>query len=233
MESLGVDLTAGVDDEAEAHASGAAPTFIALNYKLAGALVLEDQLRPDASAAVRALRERRMRNVMLLSGDHGEPTRVIAGSLGLRHFHAELLPEDKARLIGELRDEGRVVAMIGDGVNDALALAAADVGIAVSGGAEVTTEAADVVVLRGGLEQVVSALDLAGHSIAAVRQTLRMAARANLAVVGLASLGLAQPLTSIVISHGTAVVTAMATVHRLEKGLPRLPELPLPPLRGA
>jgi Cu+-exporting ATPase len=168
-----------------------------------------------------------MRNVMLLSGDHGEPTRVIAGSLGLRHYHAELLPEDKARLITELRGEGRVVAMIGDGVNDALALAAADVGIAVSGGAEITTEAADVVVLRGGLEQVVSALDLAGHGIDAVRRTLRVAAQANLAVVGLASFGLAQPLTAIVLSHGTTVASAMATVHHLERTIPE-PSSPAP-----
>jgi Cu2+-exporting ATPase len=225
MESLGVDLSDAAEVEADAHTAGAAPTFIALNYRLAGALVLEDRLRPDASVAVRALRARRMRNVMLFSGDHGEPTRLIAGSLGLRHYHAELLPEDKARLIFELREEGRVVAMVGDGVNDALALAAADVGIAVSGGAEVTTEAADVVVLRGGLEQVVGALDLAGQSIGAVRQTLRVAAQANLAVVALASFGLTQPLVSIILSHGTTVATAMATVHRLERAASPSPSL--------
>jgi P-type E1-E2 ATPase len=217
MERVGVDLAAAVRDEAAAHAVGAAPTFISVDGRLAGLMVLEDELRGDAPAAVRALRERRMRNVILLSGDHPEPTRVIATSLGLRHHTAELLPEDKATLIGELRDEGRVVAMVGDGVNDALALTAADVGIAVPGGAEVATEAADVVLMRGGLDQVVRALDLAGESLAAVRSTLRTAAQANLAVVGLASLGLAYPLTSIVLSHGTTVAYAMATVRRLDR----------------
>ena len=215
MERVDVDLTPAASDEAAAHAAGAAPTFVAIDGRLAGLLVLEDELRDDAPAAVRALRERRMRNVILLSGDHPEPTRVIAASLGLRHHSAELLPEDKASLIGELRDEGRVVAMVGDGVNDGLALTAADVGIAVPGGAEVATEAADVVLLRGGLDQVVRALDLAGDSIAAVRATLRTAAQANLAVVGLASLGLTQPLMSIVLSHGTTVAYAMSTVQRL------------------
>ena len=215
MERVGVDLSAAQDDEAAAHAGGAAPTFIAVDGRLAGLLVLEDELRSDAPAAVRALRERRMRNVILLSGDHPEPTRVIAASLGLRHHTAELLPEDKASLIRELREEGRVVAMVGDGVNDALALTAADVGITVPGGAEVATEAADVVLLRGGLDQVVRALDLAGDSLGAVRATLRTAAQANLAVVGLASLGLTSPLLSIVLSHGTTVAYAMATVQRL------------------
>ena len=217
MERVDVDLAAAVRDEQAAHAAGAAPTFVAVDGRLAGLFVLEDELRDDAPAAVRALRERRMRNVILLSGDHPEPTRVIATSLGLRHSYSELLPEDKARLIRSLKDEGRVVAMIGDGVNDALALSAADVGIAVPGGAEITTEAADVVLLRGGLDQVVRALDMAAESIAAVRSTLRTAARANLAVVGLASVGLARPLTSILLSHGTTVVSAMATVQRLER----------------
>jgi heavy metal translocating P-type ATPase len=217
LEAVGIDLSAARRDEEAAHAAGASLTFVAADGRLAGVLVLEDELREDAPAAVRALRERRMRNVILLSGDHPEPTRVIANSLGLRTFDAELLPEDKANLVRKLRNEGRVVAMIGDGVNDALALTAADVGIAVPGGAEVTTEAADVVLLRGGLEQVVRALDLAVESIGAVRRTLRTAAQANLGVVGLASLGLAQPLASILLSHGTTVISAMATVKRLER----------------
>jgi Cu2+-exporting ATPase len=217
METAGIDLGAARRDEEAAHAAGASPTFVAIDGRLAGVLVLEDELREDAPAAVRALRERRMRNVILLSGDHPEPTRVIATSLGLRTYDAELLPEDKAALVRKLRAEGRVVVMIGDGVNDALALTAADVGIAVPGGAEITTEAADVVLLRGGLEQVVRALDLAVESIGAVRRTLRTAAQANLGVVALASIGLAQPLASILLSHGTTVVSAMATVQRLER----------------
>jgi heavy metal translocating P-type ATPase len=218
IERMGVeDLGPATRDEQAAHAAGAAPTFVAVDGRLAGMLVLEDELRGDAPAAVRALRERRMRNVILLSGDHPEPTRVIATLLGLRHYDAELLPEDKARLIRKLKGEGRVVAMVGDGVNDALALAAADVGISVPGGAEVTAEAADVVLMRGGLDQVVRALDMAAESIGAVRGTLRTAARVNLAVVGLASVGLARPLASILLSHGITVASAMATVQRLER----------------
>jgi P-type E1-E2 ATPase len=217
METAEIEIGGARRDEEAAHAAGASPTFIAIDGRLAGVLVLEDELREDAPAAVRALRERRMRNVILLSGDHPEPTRVIAGSLGLRTYESEQMPEDKAGLVRRLRGEGRVVAMIGDGVNDALALTAADVGIAVPGGAEVATEAADVVLLRGGLEQVVRALDLAIESIGAVRRTLRTATQANLGVVGLASLGLAQPLASILLSHGTTVVSAMAAVQRLER----------------
>src|SRR5438309_103788 len=209
MESHELVLRAAAADEAAAHAIGGSPLFVAIDGRLVAMLVLQDQLRDDAPEAVQALRARRMRNVILLSGDHAEPSRIIAESLGLRHHYADLLPEDKARLIGELKAEGRVVAMVGDGVNDALALDEAHVGIAVPGGAEVATEAADVVLLSGGLERVVRALDLARDSMDGVRRTLRIAARANLLVVGLASFGFARPVVSILLTHGTTVAAAM------------------------
>jgi Cu2+-exporting ATPase len=214
MEAHETGLGAAAADEAAAHALGASPLFVAVDGRLAAMLVLQDQLRDDAPEAVQALRARRMRNVILLSGDHAEPSRVIAESLGLRHHYADLLPEEKARLIAELKAEGRVVAMVGDGVNDALALDEADVGITVPGGAEVATEAADVVLLRGGLDRVVAALDLARDSIEGVRRTLGIAARANLVVVGLASFGFAYPVPSILLAHGTTVAAAMINAAR-------------------
>jgi heavy metal translocating P-type ATPase len=214
MDAHEIGLAAADDDEAAAHALGASPLFVALDGRLAALLVLQDQLRDDAPEAVLALRARRMRNVILLSGDHAEPSRVIAESLGLRHHYADLLPEEKARLIAELKAEGRVVAMVGDGVNDALALDEAHVGIAVPGGAEVATAAADVVLLRGGLDRVVAALDLARDSLEGVRRTLGIAARANLLVVGLASFGFAAPVPSILLAHGTTVAAAIVNASR-------------------
>jgi heavy metal translocating P-type ATPase len=209
MEAHEIVLRAAAADEAAAHAAGASPAFVAVDGRLAALLVLDDELRADAPAAVAALRARRMKNVILLTGDHPQPARVIAESLGLRHYYPELLPEDKARLIRELQAEDRVVAMVGDGVNDALALREADVGIAVPGGAEITAEAADVIVLQGGLDRVVRALDLAGEALDAVRGTLAIAGRANLAVVGMASLGIISPLASILVSHGSAVAAGL------------------------
>ena len=214
MEAHDVALRAAAADETAAHAIGASPLFVAVDGRLVAMLALQDQLRDDAPEAVQALRARRMRNVILLSGDHAEPSRVIAESLGLRHHYADLSPEDKARLVAELKAEGRVVAMVGDGVNDALALNEADVGIAVPGGAEVATEAADVVLLGGGLDRVVFALDLARDCIDAVRRTLGIAARANLLVVGLASMGIVRPVMSILLSHGTTVAAALLNTTR-------------------
>ena len=223
MERHEIPLRAALADERAALAVGASPLFVAVNGRLAALLVLQDQLRDDAPEAVQALRARQMRNVILLSGDHAEATRVIAESLGLRHHSAELLPEDKARLIAELKAEGRVVAMVGDGVNDALALGEADVGIAVPGGAEVATEAADVVLLRGGLDRVVLALDLARESIDGVRRTLGISAQANLIVVGLASFGFVQPVASILLTHGTTVAAALLNTSAAGRRIARNP----------
>ena len=209
MAARGVKLRPAAADEAAAHDAGASPLFVAVDGRLAAMLVLQDQLRDDAHEAVRALRARNMRNVILLTGDHPVPSRRIAETLGLRHHYAEMLPEDKAELIRQLKLEDRVVAMVGDGVNDGLALSEADVGIAVPGGTDVATEAADVVLLQGGLNQVIRALDLAASGVDAVRQTLRVAGAANLAVVGLASFGLAHGVTSILISHGLTVAASV------------------------
>jgi heavy metal translocating P-type ATPase len=211
MEVRRVNLDRADADEAAAHQIGGATTFVAADGRLIGLLVLHDQLRPDARTAVETLRTRGMRDIILLSGDHPEPSRVIAETLKLPHHYAGLLPEQKAALIRRLRRQGLVVAMVGDGVNDALALEEADVGIAVPGGAEVASEAADVVLLSGGLDRVVRALDLAREAIDGIRRTLHIAAGANMGVVGLASLGLTPPMASILISHGVTVGAALAT----------------------
>jgi P-type E1-E2 ATPase len=209
MESQGIPLKAVIPEEAAAHAAGASPTFVGLGGKLVGIIVLEDALREDARDAIDALRARGMRDVVMVSGDHPEPTRRIADRLAVRRWHAEFLPEDKATLIRALRGEGRVVAMVGDGINDALALREADVGIAVQGGAEVVTEAAGVVLLEPGLEGVVRALDLGHQTLDTFRRTIQIAVRGNLAAVGLASVGLVGGVGAILLSHGASVAAAL------------------------
>jgi P-type E1-E2 ATPase len=212
MESQGISLDRALADERLAHGTGGSPTFVAADGRLVGLLVLYDELRADARDAVAALRARGMRNVIMVTGDHPEPTRLIADSLGVRHYHSDMLPEGKAVLIRSLRAEGRVVAMVGDGVNDALALREADVGIAVQGGVEVVAEAAGVVLVRGGLDKVVQSLDLARDGIAAVRRAMDAAVKGNAAAVVLASLGFTGPSVSILVCNGAAVLGALSAL---------------------
>jgi Cu2+-exporting ATPase len=214
MESEEIALGPAAGDEAAAHAAGGSPTFVAIAGRLAGQLVLQDELRADASELLQALRDRGFERVIMVSGDNTEATRAIAGSLGLADYRAEMLPEDKAALVRNLRDGGRVVAMIGDGVNDALAMREADVGIAVTGGPELVAAAADVVLMEGGLDGVAWAIDLARGAVADVQRVVAWAARANLAVVALCSLGLARPVATILLSRGAALAAALApSVH--------------------
>jgi Cu2+-exporting ATPase len=216
MEPHGIDLAPAAAAEADCRSAGASPLFVAVDGALAGMLALHDEMRADAPAAVAALRARRMRNVIMVSGDRREPTRTIAEALGVRHYYPDLLPEDKAALIRRLRGEQRVVAMVGDGVNDALALQEADVGVAVPGGPEVVAEAAGVVLFRGGLEQVARALDLAQGTMREFQRVIDVAVGANLLVVGLASFGVAGPATSILVSNGVPVGVALSSLlgHR-------------------
>jgi P-type E1-E2 ATPase len=214
MESQGIRVERAGADERLGYGTGGSPTFVAAGGRLVGLLVLYDELRADARNAVAALRARGMRNVIMVTGDHPEPTRLIADSLGVRHYHSDLLPEGKATLIRGLRAEGRVVAMVGDGVNDALALREADVGIAVQGGVEVVTEAAGVVLVRGGLDKVVQSIDLARDGIAAVRRAMDAAVKGNAAAVALASLGFTGPSVSILVSNGAAVLAALSALRR-------------------
>src|SRR5262249_8323255 len=201
-----------VDDEAAAHATGDSGTLVGGGGGRAGRLGLPGGRPPGGGVAT--LRAGGMRNVIMVWGDHAAPTRVIAEALGVRHYHADLLPEGKAALIRTLRAEGRVVAMVGDGVNDALALQAADVGIAVPGGAEVLGEAAGVVLTRGGLDKVRRALDTARGALGSTEQPLATAATGSMAAVGLASLGLAGPLGAILLTNGAALLAILASWRR-------------------
>jgi Cu+-exporting ATPase len=194
MEAHEVVLRSALDDERAAHALGASPLFVAVDGRLAGMLVLQDQLRADAPAAIRSLRARQMRNVILLSGDHARPSRVIAESLGLRHHYADLLPEDKARLIATLRSDGRVVAMVGDGVNDAPALAQADLGIAIGTGTDVAIEASDITLVSGDLRAAADAIRLARRTLRTIKSNLFWAFAYNVAAIPLAVAGLLNPM---------------------------------------
>jgi len=219
MEQQHVRLDRGRDDESAAHAVGASPIFVAIDDRLAGMLELQDQLRDDAPDAVRALRARKMRNVIMLSGDHPEPSRVIADTLGLRHHYAELLPEDKARLVRELKAEGRVVAMVGDGVNDAPALAAAEVGVAMGAGADVAIESAGVTLLKGDLGGLVRARRLSRAVMRNIRQNLVFAFIYNVAGVPIAA-GVLYPAFRLLLSPEIAAAAmALSSVSVITNAL--------------
>jgi Cu+-exporting ATPase len=147
------------------------PVMLAVDGKLAGTIRFEDPIKPGAAAAIAALRADGLRIVML-TGDNRKTAEAVANALGLDGFQSELLPEDKARTVQQLKSEGRVVAMAGDGINDAPALAAADVGIAMGTGTDIAIESAGVTLVKGDLHGIVRATRLSRATMRNIRQNL-------------------------------------------------------------
>ena len=172
-----------LESKAEALAlRGRSPSFIALETQLAGLIVVRDVPSDDAEATVKELRAMGI-EVVMVTGDREATARAVADELGIDDVEAGVRPEGKARVVGERRARGRVVAMVGDGINDAPALASADVGIAVSSGTDIAVAAADVALLRGGISRLPVALKLARATLRTVRQNLFWAFAYN--VVGI------------------------------------------------
>jgi Cu+-exporting ATPase len=152
----------------------ATPVYVAVDGRTVGVILLSDRVKPSAPEAIRALRSDGMRLVMLTGDRHAVATKV-ASELGIEEIEAEVQPQQKAEVVKRLRNQGRVVAMAGDGINDAPALAAADVGIAMGTGTDVAIESAGIVLVKGDLRGIVRARRLSRATIRNIRQNLAFA----------------------------------------------------------
>ncbi len=171
MESIGAD-TAALRAAAEMlAAAGKTPLYCAEDRQLRGVIAVADVVKPDSAAAIAALR-RSGCEVVLLTGDNQRTAEAIARQVGVDRVIAQVLPQDKARCIEDLQKAGRLVAMVGDGVNDAPALVTADVGLAIGAGTDVAIESADVVLMRSSLMDIVDAAALSRATLRNIRQNL-------------------------------------------------------------
>ncbi len=178
--------------------NGETTVFLARGGRIAGAIAVSDPLKPNAAEAVAALRAEGLRIVML-TGDAPATAEAIAARVGITEVHAGVLPADKARIVNELRRQGRIVVMAGDGINDAPALAAADVGIAMGTGTDVAIESAGVTLLRGDLMGIARARRLSRAVMRNIRQNLVFAFAYNAAGVPIAA-GALYPLFGLLLS---------------------------------
>ena len=164
--------TAALRAAAEAlAAAGKTPLYFAEEQQLLGVVAVADVVKPDSAAAIAALR-RSGREVVLLTGDDRRTAEAIARQVGVERVIAQVLPQDKARCVKELQKDGRLVAMVGDGVNDAPALVTADVGLAIGAGTDVAIESADVVLIHNSLMDIVDAAALSRATLRNIRQNL-------------------------------------------------------------
>ncbi|RWA58795.1 heavy metal translocating P-type ATPase [Mesorhizobium sp.] len=198
MADLGVD-TVSISAQADAlRGEGKTAMFVAVGGRLAGLVAVADPVKPTTAAAIGALHDSGLR-IIMATGDNERTARAIAGKLGIDEVRAGLLPEQKGALVEELRAKGAGVAMAGDGVNDAPALAAADVGIAMGTGADVAVESAGITLVKGDLNGIVRARTLARATIRNIRQNLFFAFLYNVLGVPIAA-GVLYPLTGTLLS---------------------------------
>jgi len=195
--SLLASLDCQIDDElaashADAAADGATAVFVGWDGAAHAVISVRDELKPDSAAAVAALRDLDVR-VILATGDADAAGRAAARAIGVTDVHTAQLPADKERLIGELQAAGARVAMVGDGVNDAPALARADLGIAIGAGADVAIDASDLTLVSGSLWAAVDAVRLSRATLRTIHRNLFWAFAYNAAAIPLAMSGLLQP----------------------------------------
>ncbi|HEX9170230.1 MAG TPA: copper-translocating P-type ATPase, partial [Roseiarcus sp.] len=207
MQATGIDVAMLEGSAEDLRHDGATAIFAAIDRRACGVIAIADPIKPTTADAVLALKEAGMRLVML-TGDNRATAEAVARKLGIAEIEAEILPQDKGRVIERLRKQGRIVAMAGDGVNDAPALAAADVGIAMGTGADVAIESAGVTLLRGDLQGIVIARRLSQATMRNIRQNLAFAFVYNAAGVPIAA-GVLYPVFGLLLSP-TVAAAAMA-----------------------
>ena len=207
MREAGIDVSTLEGPANDLRNDGATAIFAAVDGKPRGVVAIADPIKPTTAGAVRALRQAGVR-VVMLTGDNRATAEAVARKLGITEIEAEVLPEDKGKVVERLRKEGRIVAMAGDGVNDAPALAAADVGVAMGTGADVAIESAGVTLLRGDLQGLVIARRLSQATMRNIRQNLVFAFVYNAAGVPIAA-GVLYPVFGLLLSP-TVAAAAMA-----------------------
>jgi heavy metal translocating P-type ATPase len=223
MRAAGVDVTGAADEQRRLAGEGSSSVLLAVNEELVAIIGYADAPRPESRDVIARLRKGGRRRVLLLSGDARAPVQAIARELGIDEAIAEVLPEEKAEVVRRLKADGRKVAMIGDGINDAPALALADVGISLRGATEVALETADVVLLEGGLARLPAAFQLSDEALSRVRQVLGIVLVPNALAILAGAVGLLNPVTAAIVNNGSTIAASVHAISPLLTGRAKRP----------
>ncbi|NMD38982.1 MAG: HAD-IC family P-type ATPase, partial [Christensenellaceae bacterium] len=167
-------------------AQGKTPVYISLNSEFSGIIGIADVVKSSSIAAIKTLEDNNIDTVML-SGDNNRTVKAIAESVGIKNYYADVMPQDKSKIINKIKAEQGTTIMVGDGINDAPALAIADVGIAIGAGTDIAIESADVVLVRSDLQNVATAIDLSHSTIRNIKQNLFWAFFYNILAIPIAT----------------------------------------------
>ncbi|ORW33698.1 copper-transporting ATPase [Mycobacterium paraense] len=191
------------------------PLLLAVDGTLVGLISLRDEVRPEAANVLKELRANGIRRIVMLTGDHPDIAEVVAAELGIDEWRAEVMPEDKLTTVRELQEEGFVVGMVGDGINDAPALAAADIGIAMGlAGTDVAVETADVALANDDLHRLLDVRDLGARAVDVIRENYGMSIAVNATGLIIGAGGALSPVLAAIL-HNASSVAVVANSSRL------------------
>ena len=189
--------------------------YMAASGRLVGVICIADPLRPEAASVLRQLRRLGFTNTVMMTGDSERTACAIAGQVGVDHYFAEVLPEDKANFVQKAKAEGHTVVMIGDGINDSPALSAADIGIAINSGAAIAREIADVTIKADSLEELVLLKGIANALQHRVSANYRFVLTFNSTLIVLGALGILQPATSAMLHNLSTIGISLKSMTNL------------------
>ncbi|MCM2359701.1 MAG: heavy metal translocating P-type ATPase [Geobacteraceae bacterium] len=191
--------------------------YMAIERELAGIVVIEDPVREESRRFLALLRASGVERVIMLTGDNEATARQVAQQLAIREYVAEVFPERKTELVNRLKGEGRVVTMVGDGINDSPALSSADVGISLKDGAEIAREACDVLLLSGDLTDIIHARNISRQAMALIQQNFRYIVGINSTLIGLGLLGGITPALSALMHNSATVLVTLNSLRPLRE----------------
>ncbi len=205
----------GMQEKYESLPTACSHLYLAIDGVLAAVICVEDPLREEASAVVNSLRKAGITNVVMMTGDSERTAKVIAKKVGVNQYYSEVLPEDKARFVEQEKAAGHKVVMIGDGINDSPALSAADVGIAISDGAEIAREIADVTIGADNLYEIVTLKALSNALVKRIHKNYRIIVGFNTSLILLGVGGILQPTTSALLHNTSTLVIGLKSMRPL------------------
>jgi cation-transporting P-type ATPase C len=198
------------------------PLLLAVDEKLIGLVSLRDTVRPESRAVLDALRADGVRRIVLLTGDSSETAAAVAAELGIDEFRAQVMPEHKQDVVRQLRAEGYVVAVVGDGTNDAPALALADIGIAMGvSGTDVAVEAADVALASDDLHALLDLRELGRRTITGIQQNYGMSIAVNTAGLAVSAGGALSPVLAAILHNASSVAVVGNSSRLIHYRVPR------------
>lgn len=210
FEDEGVPLTAEQQNYIDERTAGNSVIFLAVGGQLAGFICINDPPRPEAAETIEALRTLGIREVIMLTGDGETAASVVSEQLGIDRYHAQILPQDKAEIVKALKDEGRKVIMVGDGINDSPALAAADVSVSMQDSSDIAREVADITLLSSDLRQLITARLLSQKLMRRIQSNFNFIVAFNTTLLALGLGNILTPGTTALLHNSSTIAVGLA-----------------------